>query len=97
MHVVCNMCNEHCCKSIIFSDLMDLLLIVKLCKFLYKEIYCTFHSFVSPKYIFLIMYSLVVTLIVYLFTMLCHSCSDMLLCQDSFHQQMHPFIKHIIC
>jgi len=76
---------------------MDLLLIVKLCKFLYKEIYCTFHSFVSPKYIFLIMYSLVVTLIVYLFTMLCHSCSDMLLCQDSFHQQMHPFIKHIIC
>lgn len=67
MHVVCNTCNEHCCKSIIFSNLMESLINVKLCKFLYKEIYCTFHSVVFPKYIFLIMYSLVVTLIVYLF------------------------------
>ena len=28
------MCNEYCCKSIIFSDVMDLLIDVKLCKFL---------------------------------------------------------------
>jgi hypothetical protein len=68
MHVVCNICNEHCCKNIIFSNVKDLLINVKLCKFLYKEIYCTFHSFMFPKYIFLITYSLVVTLIVYLFT-----------------------------